>query len=269
MDKPAGGFDWLGLLLFAGSIALALFGVSRIYEPSGWLALLLSATCFAGFVKTELEKENPLIDVGLFANNRTFGLSCLSTFLSYSSAFSIGFLLSLYLQYVADFGPDVAGNLLMITAACMAVTSPITGRLSDRYSARWLASFGLVLHAVGLFLLAQLDGTQGLSQVIAAQMLIGFGFGFFSAPNSNSIMSSVPQHHVAQASASIPTMRGVGNLASMSIVTAVFAAYLGGSVVTEQNTPALLSGIQLCFGFTCVLAVLGAIASAVRGEGNS
>ena len=87
-----------------------------------------------------------------------FGLACLSTFLSYSASFSVAFLLSLYLQNIVGFSPDRAGLMLIVTAACMAVITPFAGRLSDRYPARWLASSGLMLNAIGLMLLARLVG---------------------------------------------------------------------------------------------------------------
>ena len=262
-DAP---FDWPGLFLFISTVALALFGVSRVYEPVGWFAFMLSAASLVCFIKTEYKKDKPLVHVALFANNRIFGFACLSTFLSYSSSFSVGFLLSLYLQNIAGFAPDRAGLMLIVTAACMTVVTPFAGRLSDKYPARSLASLGLTLNAIGLMLLARLDGSQSISYVISAQIFIGIGFGFFSAPNSNRIMSSVPSQYVGQASASIPTMRGVGNLASMSIVTAVFATYFGSSMITGENSDALMDAISLSFSITSIIAVLGAVASLAKGR---
>ena len=104
--------------------------------------------------------------------------------------------------------------------------------------------------------------------MITAQIFLGIGFGFFSAPNANRIMSSVPSQYVGQASASIPTMRGVGNLTSMSIVTAIFAAYLGSSMITVENSGELMNAIRMSFTITSVLAVLGAVASVAKGRIN-
>ncbi|HAY46402.1 MAG TPA: hypothetical protein DCY55_08980 [Gammaproteobacteria bacterium] len=264
-DAP---FDWPGLLFFVSTIALALFGVTRVYDPIGWIAFAFSFLSLLCFIKTELGKDKPLVHVALFANNRVFGLACLSTFLSYSASFSVAFLLSLYLQNIVGFSPDRAGLMLIVTAACMAVITPFAGRLSDRYPARWLASSGLMLNAIGLMLLARLDGSQSTTYVITAQIFLGIGFGFFSAPNANRIMSSVPSQYVGQASASIPTMRGVGNLTSMSIVTAIFAAYLGSSMITVENSGELMNAIRMSFTITSVLAVLGAVASVAKGRIN-
>ncbi|MBT5030936.1 MAG: MFS transporter [Proteobacteria bacterium] len=260
-DAP---FDWAGLFFFVCTLSLALFGASRFYEPVGWFAFMLSAASFVNFVKTESVKEKPLVNVGLFTSNRVFGMACLSMVLAYSSSFSVSFLLSFYLQYIAGYSPDTAGLMLVVTAACMVVVTPFAGRLSDKYPPRWLASSGLTLNAMGLFLLARLDGGQSISHIVTAQVLIGIGFGLFSAPNSNRIMSSVSTQYVGQASASIPTMRGIGNLTSMSIVTGIFAAYLGSAMITPENTGALMNGISLSFSIISVLAVLGAATSMIR-----
>ena len=43
--------------------------------------------------------------------------------------------------------------------------------------------------------------------IIVALLILGFGFGMFSSPNTNSIMSSVEKKHLGLASATVSTMR--------------------------------------------------------------
>ena len=46
---------------------------------------------------------------------------------------------------------------------------------------------------------------------------MGIGFGLFSSPNSNAIMSSVEKRHLGVASGVVGTMRMVGQMMSMGI----------------------------------------------------
>ena len=97
--------------------------------------------------------------------------------------------------------------------------------MSDRHEPRLLASSGMGLTAVGLALLATLNLQTSTVFIVIALMIIGFGFSLFSSPNANAVMGSVQRKHLGSAAGTIATMRVVGQMFSMGIVTLVLRWY--------------------------------------------
>ena len=74
---------------------------------------------------------------------------------------------------------------------------------------------------VGLVMLSFLDHATGKGYIITCLVILGSGFGLFSAPNTNAVMSSVEKKYLGVASATVGTMRFTGQMLSMGIATMV------------------------------------------------
>ncbi|MCU0637486.1 MAG: MFS transporter, partial [Methanothrix sp.] len=66
-------------------------------------------------------------------------------------------------------------------------------------------------------------------------------------------------------SATLGTMRLVGQVASMSFAMMVFSFYLGAVEVTPEHYPVFLSSVNVAFAVFSALCVLGTFASLARG----
>jgi hypothetical protein len=60
------------------------------------------------FVWRELLAPSPLIDLRLLRDNRAFAFSNLAALVNCAATFAVGFLVSLYLQYVRGLPPQEA-----------------------------------------------------------------------------------------------------------------------------------------------------------------
>ncbi len=76
----------------------------------------------------------------------------------------------------------------------MAALSPISGKLSDRYGSREIAALGMGLIGAAFVMLLLLNIRYAIYIAISL-MVLGIGFGIFSAPNTNSVMGSVTPKH--------------------------------------------------------------------------
>jgi EmrB/QacA subfamily drug resistance transporter len=262
-------FDWLGSILYLFGLSLLMIGFTRIQNTIGKIALSLSIVILPIFVLIETKLEYPIIPIKIFLKNITFTFSNLAALINYSATFAISFLLSLYLQYIKGFTPQNAGFILAIQPVVQAAFSIFAGRLSDKIEPRYVASFGMLLTSIGLFLLSFLHFDTVLWYIITAQALLGLGFAFFSSPNTNAIMSSIDRKHYGVASASVGTMRLVGQTLSIGIVTLFFAIYLGSTKFSPASYPIFISLTDsILLGFS-ILCALGIIASLARGNINN
>ena len=147
-----------------------------------------------------------------------------------------------------------------------ALFSPFAGWLSDRVEPRVVASAGMAITAFGLLIFSTIDENTKLSLIISNLMLMGFGFALFSSPNTNAIMSSVERKFYGLASATLSTMRVVGQMLSMAIVMLIFAIYIGRALITPKIYPLLLESTRTSFAVFFVLCFFGIFASLARGR---
>ena len=91
------------------------------------------------------------------------------------------------------------------------------------------------LTAVGLVALAFLDNTTPVPVLMLILAVLGIGFGLFSSPNVNAIMSSVQKKYLGIASGTLGTMRLVGQMLSMGIATMILAIYIGRTQITSSQ----------------------------------
>ncbi len=150
-------FDLIGAIVYGITVVAIMYGLSRLPGLDG--AGLMVAGLVAGsiFVIRESRIASPILNTALFRANRVFAFSNLAALINYSATAAIGFLLSLYLQYIKGLSPQNAGLVLIAQPIMQAIFSPMAGRLSDRVESRIVASAGMACTAAGLALLTFLN----------------------------------------------------------------------------------------------------------------
>jgi len=202
----------------------------------------------------------------LFFENRKFALSNLAMLIIYMGTFAVSFLISLYLQFIKGFSPEIAGLVLVVQTVFMVLMSPIAGRLSDKFDPGKLASLGMIITTLGLLILTFISDKTSLYVIILSLAIIGIGIGTFSAPNMNSIMGSVTRKYFGVASATVSTMRLLGQTFGMGMILIIFAVYIGAVQFNPQDYPELLTSIQIIFLISVILSVIAIFASLARSK---
>ncbi|MDD5712828.1 MAG: MFS transporter [Smithellaceae bacterium] len=259
-------FDAWGALLYAASLVTLMYGLSLLPHGSALVPLLLGTLLLVAFGAREMEIKEPLVDLRLFRENRSFTFSNLAALINYSATFAVSFLLSLYLQYVKGFSVRTVGIILVSQPIIQALFSPLAGRLSDRIEPRLLASMGMGITALGLCSFIFLSPDSGLLYIVANLVLLGFGFALFSSPNVNAVMSSVDKRLYGVASGTLGTMRLVGQMLSMGITLAVFSAFMKDGAVSSATYRLLVDSARVTFAIMALLCLGGVFASLSRGS---
>ena len=265
-DAKGDKFDFAGSAIYVIFMSILMVGFTKLPHP---LAIALTFAGFLGmigFVMVELRSKYPVLNIELFKTNRVFALSNLAALINYAATFAIGFLLSLFLQYVKGFTPRDAGILLVAQPLVMTVFASFSGRLSDRYSSSILSSVGMAIIVVGLFLLTFIDGQATNGYLIVCLMVLGMGFGIFSSPNTNSIMSAVDKRYLGIASATVSTMRLTGQMLSMGIATLIIHLFIGESTNIAANRILFVQSVQVAFMLFAALCSVGVFASLARNK---
>jgi MFS family permease len=264
--EPHGeGLDWTGCGIYVVSLSVMMIGFSKLPSAAGAACSIGGALGIAGFIGWESKSPHPVLNVSLLRHNRVFAFSNLAALINYSATSAVSFLLSLYLQYVRALNPREAGLVLVAQPAVMALLSPAMGGLSDRVESRVLASAGMGFCCAGLLLLFTVGENTGLPWIVFCLLVLGFGFALFSSPNTNAVMGAVERRHYGVASATLGTMRLVGQMLSMGFAVLLFALFMGKASVTPDNHPAFISSVKTAFLIFAVLCGAGVFASLARG----
>ena len=264
-DARGERFDFLGTLLYIASLFCLIYGTLNQKEGGIYLVLIASgAMGFLIFLAFEYRCSSPILDVGLVIHNRVFAFSNLATLINYAASFGIAFFFSLYLQVVRGYSPQQAGLILIIQPVFQSVLSPFFGRLADRVSPAGLATSGMALCALGLGLASQVHAGTPMTVIMGMLALMGVGFGLFSSPNTTTVMGSVPPKSYGIASSFLATMRTMGMLCCMTIITLVFKHIMGDHPVSAETRSSFLASMHLCMMIFCYLCVAGVFCSMVR-----
>ena len=259
-------FDFTGSTIFSVTLFLIMYGFSQLSTMRGIWLILPGVLGMFVFVKWEAKTDSPVLETNLFRNNRVFAFSNLAALIHYSATYAVTFLLSLYLQYIKKLGPESAGLVLVSQPIVQAFFSPFAGKLSDRTEPRIVASIGMALTGVGLFLLIFLNEKTSLGFVVASLIVLGFGLALFSSPNTNAVMSSVENRFYGVASGTLGTMRVMGMGLSMGIIILIFSIYIGRVQITSEYYPLFLKCLRMAFPLFTGLCFLGMLASLARGN---
>ena len=264
-DEP-GDFDFRGALLYGFSIICLCVGVSFLPKMSSFIFIIMGFLGGWAFFQFERCTSHPIFDVSLFFSSRIFTLSCLASFIMYTSIFANVVLVSFYLQYLKGMSASATGVVVMLQPLMMAAFSPLAGRLSDRFEPSLIASAGMLLTISGLIMLALMELSYTMVYLVSALMLTGLGCGLFSSPNANAIMGTVEKRFYGSATGSLATMRILGQMSSMALVALVFSMLLGTAEIMPSNYDKLEQAISLCFTVAGILCMFGLIFSLVRGK---
>ncbi len=258
--------DGKQFLLYAAAIILVVIGLSEIVSLHGILMTVTGTVMLVIFIRRELKSPDPILDLSLFLTNKVFAYSSAASCLNYMSVMGIGFLLSIFLQYIKGFSPFQAGLILLTQPLAQAVVSPLMGKLSDRIQPRYLATAGMIFIVTGLLALLPITPSSPVTHLQLVLVILGIGYGLFAAPNTNAIMSSVKPEQYEMASGMVAVIRSLGQLGGMTINTLVIAIILGKIQLGPQHTELIMKTMKTCLTIFTVICSCGIYFSFSRGN---
>jgi MFS family permease len=247
-ERHRGRIDWWGNVTFAVGLGAILIAITNGIQPyrdntMGWTnpavfgLLAGGAVLLAAFVVIESKVAEPMIQLSLF-RIRAFTAGNVAGFAVSIARGGLQFMLIIWLQgiwlplhgYNYSDTPLWAGIFLLPMTAGFLISGPTAGFLSDRFGARGFATAGMVGFGgsfIGLMLLPVDFSYWGFALLIAAN---GVGSGMFSAPNSSSIMSSVPASQRGVASGMRSTFQNSGTALSIGVFFSLMIAGLASNL---------------------------------------
>jgi EmrB/QacA subfamily drug resistance transporter len=283
-DERGIGFDLpgaasLSLGLASTLVVLTLGGVFGWVSAPSILLGGLSLVMLVLFVRIERGLVRfPTLDLSLFTRNRLFAAANTTAFLSYVAVNGVTLTMAIYLESIKGLDPQTAGLFLIAQATPMALLSPLSGWLSDRFGSRVISTLGMGIVSVGLFLFSGMSAASSGLDTVLRLVVVGVGFGLFSSPNTSAVMGSVRQEKLGVGAGILGTMRFMGQSIGLALLGAVMAATLPTQSLlavfaglTSQGSLAVsefVVGMRNFFLIATGIGAIGTLASTTRGQEN-
>ncbi len=249
-------FDWLGAAMNAatfGLLIVAVNGIGQGFPPAVTVGGIVAAAVIGVMhVRRQLGRPAPLLPVDLF-RLPIFALSVATSICSYAAQTAAYLALPFYFHYVAEFSQTRTGLLMTPWPAVVVIVAPISGRLSDRYSAGLLGALGLLVLTAGLLSILTMPADVGTVGVVWRMLVCGAGFGFFQSPNNRAIIGAAPRERSGAGSGMLSTARLLGQTSGGACVALAF----GLSADIEH-------GATLAIALGAAFAGIGIVVSSLR-----
>jgi EmrB/QacA subfamily drug resistance transporter len=230
-----GRVDVGGLLL--GTSGVSLLTLATIQGPSwGWRSFSIlvlfatSAVVIGSFIRYELRREGPLVDVRVFSN-RAFSAGAGAIAVNYFALFGFIFLITQYLQLIRGYSPLSAGVHTLPFAAVVMVVTPLGAMLALRWGTRYVVAAGLAIAGLALVWGGTVSAHASyVGPVIGVMMVLAFGFSLVNAPSTATLMGTLRPDQVGAGAAVNETTRELAGTLGVAVVGSVFSSIFGPGV---------------------------------------
>lgn len=254
--------DFLSLIASTIGFGALLYGFSNAgnYEWSDthvYLPLLIGALFIVLFIWRQLTMKDPILNLSIF-KSKTFVFSTIIVMITYAGLISSELILPMYLENIKGYSAFDTGLALMPGAIVMGIMNPITGKIFDKYGARYLALIGLIILTLGTFGLSFLTPDTTRTYVVVVYALRMFGISMLTMPLTTSGLNSLHRSLYAHGNAANSTLRQVAGSIGTSIIITIMSK---GSLNSTATNPleAQVSGMNLAFASIGALTFIGLI----------
>jgi DHA2 family multidrug resistance protein len=220
--------DYIGI----GLISLGLGSMQIILDKGqrkDWLSsdfirvffVLMIIGIVAGII-WELREKEPVVDLRML-KERNFAIATLAMFFLGFVMYSSTVLIPQLLQQLLGYTAELAGLALSPGGAVIMCMMPVVGVLVSKLDTRVLISFGCVVSALALFVMAGWDLGLDFGHAVRARMLQTFGLAFLFIPINVAAFAYVPKEKTNMGTGIINLARNVGASVGIATVTAMLA----------------------------------------------
>lgn len=226
-DEAAGPLDLPSALQCIGMILAVIFGIKTLARDG--IGLLPVAAIVAGlaigavFIRRQQRLEQPMFDLGLFAN-RGFSVSVAAMMLTILSLSGAWLMVFQYLQGVAGLSPLQAGIVMLPPALGQVAASMFVPRLAGQMAPSRLVSLGLLLAVPGLGAMMLVGGPASVWLLVGGTLLMGMGVMPMMILGTDLVIGSAPPNKTGAASATSETATELGMALGIAIIGSIGAA---------------------------------------------
>ncbi|RLL44912.1 DHA2 family efflux MFS transporter permease subunit [Oceanobacillus piezotolerans] len=251
--------DVLSIILSTFGFGGFLYGFS-IAGSEGWgsmqviLSFIVGTITLTWFILRQLNLKQPILEMRVF-QYKMFTLTTALGMVTFMAMIGAAVVLPLYMQNMLGFTAFESGLALLPGAILQGIMNPITGRMFDKYGARWLGITGLSLIVITTFMLAFLTTETTFTYIAAVHAFRMLGIAMVMMPTTTAGLNVLPTDLISHGTAVNNTFRQVAG----AIGTALPITVMTTTAIPNRGIEGLIHGVNISFVVAGIIALIGLI----------
>ncbi|MDQ0162341.1 MDR family MFS transporter [Aeribacillus alveayuensis] len=239
--------DILSILFSTLGFGGLLYGFSTAGN-SGWtsdsviISLIIGAIFLVWFIRRQLKLDHPILEFKVF-KDKLFTLTTAIGMIVFIAMIGSAIILPLFMQNMLGFSAFESGLALLPGALLMGFMNPITGRLFDKYGAKWLAVGGLTILTATTFMFTNLSNATTFTFITVVNTVRMLGIAMVMMPATTAGLNQLPDHLIPHGTAMNNTMRQVAG----AIGTALLVTVMSSHALPEKGINGIIHGVNVSF----------------------
>ena len=240
-DPKPGRIDVLSILLSFAAMAPIVFGIKELATEGvttlGIASVLVGLASGVWFVRRQLGRDDPMLDVRLFTRSAFSGAVLVNLFSVIALVGGL-FFVAQHLQLVLGLDPLEAGLILLPGSVAMIVAGLVIVPIARRVRASIVVPIGLLISAGGYAAVALMSDNLSAATMMCAFIALGAGIGAAETVSNEIILSSAPANKAGAASAVSETAYELGAVLGTAILGTLITASYRAAVVLPDGLAA-------------------------------
>lgn len=251
--------DILSIILSTLGFGGLLYGFSTAGD-AGWtsmhvlISMIVGAIALVFFILRQLKLEDPILEFRVF-KNPVFTLTTALGMVTFMAMIGAAVVLPLLMQTMLGFSALESGMALLPGAILMGLMNPITGRLFDKFGAKWLSITGLTIVTITTFMFTNLSSETTFVYIATVNGIRMFGISMVMMPVTTAGLNQLPVDLIPHGTAMNNTMRQVAG----AIGTALLVTVMADAAIPEEGVNGLVHGVNVSFIVAGIFAVIALI----------
>ena len=209
------------------------------------ITMAVGAIALFCFIHRQLHMDEPLLNVRVLSNHK-FMVSVVLSMLINAALVVGGILNPIYIQTIRGYSASVSGLIMLPASIVMAVMSPISGRLFDKFGPRVLAIPGLILVTIFTLPMATMDENTSIFYLAFVYTVRMIGLSLVNMPINTWGINALENRVIAHGTAIANTFRQVAGSLGTAVSITVMSIVVASSI-DPASIPAQIHGINMAY----------------------
>lgn len=242
-DPNPGKVDPASIVLVVLTLLPFIYAI-KSFATTPWYFLLgaiaLAVVCGIAFVRRQLHRDIPMIDVRLFSNAQFSG-SLIVNLIGVFSLIGFIYFVSQHLQLIAGYTPLQAGLLMTPGMLLTMGFGLFSVWLAKRFGSANIMILGLVFSAAAYALVIMAGKNPSVVLLMLAFCILGIGIGMTETLSNDMALAAVPASKAGAASAISETAYEVGTVLGTAVLGTILNTVYSSNIVMQGNLSAVQS----------------------------